>query len=179
MWADVKFASAVAAVLLAAGCGGWSSGAGGSTPTAPVTSCSLSELGDAQAAMNGGAGIMIGGVSLANTSAHRCELTGIPTMRLLTTGGRPVTGPEQRSPGGAAWQMPPWTGFPRVTLDPGDRVVAPFGWQNYCGSQQPAKAEVRWNGLVRTVRFADAAAGLCMDDSAAARFAVGRWQPVD
>ena len=127
--------------------------------------------------MSGGAGVIVGGVSLANTSSRPCQLTGFPTLRLLTAAGTPVTGREQRSPGGAAWQAERWDGYPRITLDPGQRVQAPLGWQNYCGSRKPAKARLSWRGETTLVVLAEPMAGLCLDDAAPAGFAVGRWQP--
>jgi hypothetical protein len=102
----------------------------GSTPAA-CTSAQLVATGS----MEGAAGSREGRIDLTNLSAEPCMIQGSPTIELFDPSLAPITSGVTFEPAPAAWEvagsLAP-SGWPEVTLAPGDVASVRIRWSNWC-----------------------------------------------
>ncbi|HEY7283234.1 MAG TPA: DUF4232 domain-containing protein [Actinomycetota bacterium] len=90
--------------------------------------------------MTGAAGSREGVIDVANFSDTACTLQGRPGIVLLTSPGHLVTSPLSFIDSPAAWQAdgrPEPSGWPVVTLRPGDMASVRIRWGNWCSPRAP------------------------------------------
>lgn len=84
--------------------------------------CDLEKL-NGIADWQGGAGSLVGFVSLTNYGSTACTLTGRPQIGLVDSGGQSFT----------VQTVAAGKDAPRLTLEPRQTVSAGFRWSNWCG----------------------------------------------
>lgn len=106
------------------------------SPAATAASCGSGQL-RATAMMQGAAGSLVGVIDIANFSSTRCTLQGRPALTLLDQNLRPITTGIAFTRAPAGWVVdgsPRPSGWPVVTLRPGDAASVRIQWTNWCRS---------------------------------------------
>jgi hypothetical protein len=94
--------------------------------------------------LNGAAGHQQGSLIFMNNSDKPCTLKGRPLITFLDAKGKPLS--VHIIPTQAWWQVdvkPKPSGWPVVTLQPGERARVRTSWGNWCGSEPPSVWTVR------------------------------------
>jgi hypothetical protein len=101
------------------------------SPTGACTSAQLRAIGSLQ----GAAGSRDGELIVTNLSGQTCTLRGRPTITLLDPSRNPITSGVTFTNSPAGWFVdgsPKPSGWPVVTLKPGDAASVRLGWSNWC-----------------------------------------------
>ncbi len=110
---------------------------GGSASGASSTACTSDQLAATFAIWEGAAGSRMSAINLENVGTASCTLEGTPDIALLDPTGAEITSDVTFVDAPAEWAVngkPKPSGWPVVTLAPGDRALARLGWSNWCGS---------------------------------------------
>ncbi len=102
--------------------------------SATVTACTSGQL-RAVGMFEGAAGSREGGVTLTDFSDVTCTLQGTPTITLLDQGLKPIASGIEFLSSPPGWKVDRTgkpSGWPVVTLRPGDAALVRIRWDNWC-----------------------------------------------
>lgn len=123
------------------------------TPSTATEACTSAQL-RAVGSMEGAAGSREGMIELTNLSQETCTLEGTPAVTLFDEDGNPITSGVTFSSAPAGWEVegsPQPSGWPVVTLEPGDVASVRIRWSNWCPDGRAAplwRMEVPGGGRV-------------------------------
>ena len=91
--------------------------------------------------MEGAAGSRQGMIELSNLSQQTCTLEGTPGVTLFDHDGNPITSGVTFVSAPAGWEVegsPQPSGWPVVTMEPGDLASVRIRWSNWCPAGRAA-----------------------------------------
>ena len=148
----------------------------------PAHACTSEQL-RAIGSIEGAAGSRQGAIRLTNLSEGTCILQGTPTITLLDQSLDPITSGVTFGSSPAGWvvnRSPEPTGWPVVTLVPGDSASVRVRWSNWCPDGRAApvwRMEIPGGGTVDVDGLDSVTPPPCNGPSQPSTIDVGPFEP--